>query len=339
MNPKFFFIVPEGVNSPGGGLKFLQALQRELARRGCLARVPHEATVFLFNSHHAYSKVLRIRCMFPNIPMVHRIDGPIVDYNTSSDQRHYITFALAQSIADGLIFQSQWSRMRNVAYGLAIPGCFDVINNAPPPEHFYPGSFPSQDCQSRVKIACTSWSSNVNKGFSSLKWMDENLDFSRFQVNFYGNCPVTLRNIHVHAPLPQSEIGNVLRKHHVFFFPSRIECCSNALLEALHCGLPTLAYNGSSNPELVGRGGELFDVDSHIPQKLEQLASNLSMYRSAICCQSFSSVVDHYVSFLTSVTIGRHVSSLNRSRSCLGVAASIVRAKLCHKFSQRCRAF
>jgi glycosyltransferase involved in cell wall biosynthesis len=59
----------------------------------------------------------------------------------------------------------------------------------------------------------------------------------------------------VHFPGPVEEVFSILKASDLFFLPSRSEGLSNALLEAMACGLPCVATAVGGNPELV-RDGE-----------------------------------------------------------------------------------
>src|SRR3990170_2107588 len=91
------------------------------------------------------------------------------------------------------------------------------------------------------------------------------LDFNKYEMVFIGNSPVSFKNIRQMPPLAPHELADELKKSDILIFASEKEACSNLLLEALHCGVPCIAFNGSSNPEVVGRGGELFISPGEIP--------------------------------------------------------------------------
>ncbi|EPR37171.1 glycosyl transferase group 1 [Desulfovibrio sp. X2] len=294
-----YFIVPDLRATGGGGAKFLQVLHDEFARRGLLASEPGAADVFLCNSHHAVAELARLRREFPRTPCAHRIDGPIRAYNVRHDPRHTIANLVNKYYADATIFQSLWSRASNARHGLRTGPLTAVIHNAPDPALFHParGLIPAAE-DGKMRIVSTAWSVNPQKGLSSLVWMDEHLDFARYEVTLIGNARHEFRNIRRLPLLGHSELGEELRRHHVFFFPSRVECCSNALLEGLHSGLPVLAFAGSSNPELVGEGGRMFTRDEEIPELLGDLAARLAEYRARIAVAPLAEIADAYARFL-----------------------------------------
>jgi glycosyltransferase involved in cell wall biosynthesis len=61
---------------------------------------------------------------------------------------------------------------------------------------------------------------------------------------------------------PVENIASFLKTGNVFFLPSRSEGFSNALIEAMACGLPCVATRVGGNPEAIEEGHSGFVVDS-----------------------------------------------------------------------------
>ncbi|MCS6297379.1 MAG: glycosyltransferase family 4 protein [Nitrospira sp.] len=67
----------------------------------------------------------------------------------------------------------------------------------------------------------------------------------------------------IEADVPHERLADWYRAMNVFVMPSRYENYSNAVLEALACGVPFLGSNAGGNPGLVeSHGGCLFEVGS-----------------------------------------------------------------------------
>ena len=62
------------------------------------------------------------------------------------------------------------------------------------------------------------------------------------------------------GPVDSDGVARLLREHDVYLAASRDDPCSNALLEALACGLPAAYLDSGGHPELVGAGGLPFAV-------------------------------------------------------------------------------
>jgi len=118
---------------------------------------------------------------------------------------------------------------------------------------------------------------------------------------FVGNSPIQFKNIERLPPLDSNQLAARFKQSDIFVFASPMEACSNLLLEAMHCGLPVVAPNSSSNPEIVKKGGELFDKPSEIPQLLEKIAKNYSSYLNSIKVQSIEDVGKVYYDFTQKV--------------------------------------
>jgi glycosyltransferase involved in cell wall biosynthesis len=172
-----------------------------------------------------------------------------------------------------------------------------VIPNTVDPEIFYPpASRGSRD--GRLRVIATSWSDNPRKGGDILAWLDENLDFSEFEVTFAGNTSARFKRIRVVGPLASEPLADLLREHDVYIAPSRDDPCSNALLEALACGLPAAFLRSGGHPELVGEGGVGFDAAEELPGVLEQLREQLEERRAAIRVPALSDVASRYLEVL-----------------------------------------
>ncbi|MBA3400404.1 MAG: glycosyltransferase, partial [Actinobacteria bacterium] len=86
--------------------------------------------------------------------------------------------------------------------------------------------------------------------------------------------------------------------HDVYVAASRDDPCSNALLEALACGLPAAYIESGGHPELVGEGGLPFLADEELPEVLDRLVQEIDMRRKAIFVPAISDVADRYLEVL-----------------------------------------
>jgi glycosyltransferase involved in cell wall biosynthesis len=150
-------------------------------------------------------------------------------------------------------------------------------------------------------LIATSWSPNWKKGFDVYQWLDDNLDFNKYEMLFVGKSPVQFKNIRIIPPLSSEDIAEKLKESDIFIFASPIEACSNSLLEALHCGLPAVGPDQSSTPELIGKGGETFSKPAEVPHLLEKITKNYRKYQTSICNPSMEDVGKRYYDFMTRV--------------------------------------
>ncbi|MCB0080983.1 MAG: hypothetical protein KDE47_08645, partial [Caldilineaceae bacterium] len=77
--------------------------------------------------------------------------------------------------------------------------------------------------------------------------------------------------------------------------------CSNALIEALACGLPALYFDDGGHPELVDQGGLPFRNCEEIPHQLDQLVENYEIFQSLITVATMRDVAQTYLTLLRNV--------------------------------------
>ena len=92
-----------------------------------------------------------------------------------------------------------------------------------------------------------------------------------------------------------------LKTHDIFITASKSDPCSNSLIEALHCGLPCIVYNDGGHPEIVSKGGEVFDNADEIPLLLEKIISRYSYYQDNIVLPKIEKVAQSYINFIETV--------------------------------------
>ena len=109
----------------------------------------------------------------------------------------------------------------------------------------------------------------------------------------------------------------------IFVFPSLNEGFGRPLGEALHCGLPIVACNASTSPEILGKSGVLVDptiegmVNGVKPliedETLRKKFSNLSLERAKIIklLNTDNPVKDSPVHFKGAITPGRAIELVN----------------------------
>jgi glycosyltransferase involved in cell wall biosynthesis len=283
----------------GGGHQFLRALTRELERRGLVlehGRVSGETPACLFNSFNFDFARLR-RFAGRGARMVHRVDGPIGAYRGFDDGTDARLVRLNAELADATVLQSRFSLEKHRELGLELREPV-VIPNTVDPAIFHPPVTREPLARRRVRLVATSWSDNPRKGGETLAWLDRNLDHDRYELTFAGRTEASYDRIRVLAPLASPDLADLLRTQDVYVAPSRDDPCSNALLEALACGLPAAYLASGGHPELVGGGGLAFDADEELPDLLDRLVVEIEARRAAISIPSLADVADRYLAVL-----------------------------------------
>lgn len=282
----------------GGGNQFLKALKNQFEQKGVYTNIPGKADFFLFNSYQYINEVIQLKRKYPKKLFIHRIDGPIRLYSKMSDKRDFITNSCNKYLADATIFQSEWSRLENYRLGLKKNKFEIIIGNAPDSNIFNNKNKEAFAPSKKVKLIATSWSSNFIKGFAVYKWLDNNLDFNKYEMTFCGNSPVYFKNIRQIPPLPSYELAILLKQHDIFITASQKDPCSNSLIEALHCGLPAIALNDGGHPEIIGKSGKLFRDTSEIPQLIDELENKYNDYQNLIEVKKIDEIADNYIDFI-----------------------------------------
>ena len=283
----------------GGGNQFLRAMRKHFAGEGVYEETPAAADVILFNSCQQSVDVLQLKKRFPSKVFVHRVDGPMRLYNDMSDRRDLVVNAANAAIADGTIFQSDYSRNANYDMGLRKSAHEVVILNAPDPTIFRPVQ--RRLPEGPVQLIATSWSDNMNKGFADYQWLDEHLDFSAYRMRFVGRSPIQFRNIECLPPQPSEKIAALLSEAHIYVTGSRKDPCSNSLIEAAHSGLPVIALKDGGHPELAQGCGLLYENVEEVPDLLVQVQARYEELAGQHRLPDFVDVGARYLSFLQQV--------------------------------------
>jgi len=283
----------------GGGHQFLRALVAELERRGLvveLNRISRDTPVCLFNSFNFDFRRLR-RFARADCRMVHRVDGPIGVYRGFDDGIDGQIQRLNHELADATIAQSVFSLESHRELGIELADPV-VIPNAADPVIFHPPDGHEPLAGRKLRLVASSWSDNPNKGADVFLWLGEHLDTERFELTFIGRPAQQFERIATVGPLASGPLADELRRHDAYVAASRNDPCSNALIEALACGLPALYRASGGHPELVGDAGVPFTDPAELGDALDRLASQLDERRAAIRVTPLAEVADRYLEVL-----------------------------------------
>lgn len=303
----------------GGGNQFLKALRKILIKKGYYENNPNKADCILFNSHHNIEKVLQLKLDNQNKIFVHRIDGPLYLIRNNELNIDNKIYKLNNLIADGTILQSKWSQRKNHSVGLKRNIFETVIMNASDRATFFPkkNTPPKVRENNKWKLVAVSWSKNFNKGFDLYHYLDENLDFNKYSMIFVGNSPISFKNIKYIKPVESYELANLLRESDIYINGSKNDPCSNSLIEALTCGLPAVALNDGGHPEILKKGGEVFNTFEECLIKIQLVKDNYEKYRNNISIPSIEEIFELYINFIKEIY--KHYLSKNYRIKKLGI--------------------
>ena len=284
----------------GGGNQFMLALRHALHKRGITVvenQLRPDVDVYLLNSVHFDVERFLEFAQRHRLRAVHRIDGPIHLIRGFDRDKDELCFELNKRFAAATVLQSTWTyqRIAEMSYQPVKPV---IIRNAVDPSVFHPHGRVPFDPSRKIRLIATSWSNNVRKGGPIYKWLEAQLDWDRFEFTFVGNGGVPFNRIKSIPAVPSEELAEILREHDIYITASQNDPCSNAVLEALACGLPVVYRNDGGHPELVGYGGLPFVDQEEILPQLERIAANYDMFQRLISVPTMDEVAETYLTLL-----------------------------------------
>ncbi len=293
---KFHILFPFKAAPWGGGNQALHALRQALSNKGYYSDTMAEADVFVFNSHHNLPTVWRTARQYPRAIFLHRVDGPVTLIRQRDDGTDRLIFQANLALANGTIFQSEWSRQQNrqrFPFGNK-PSC--VALNAPDTSIFRRRAYRQIPENAKTKLIAASWSANWRKGFQDYQWLDKNLNFSQISFTFVGNAPIRFSHIDMLPPQDSHKLAKILAESDIFLTGSEKDPCSNALIEAMAVGLPAIARRDGGHPEIVGKGGMLYDDVDETPALISRLRNDYGRYQANLPLRHIDDVVAAYLS-------------------------------------------
>ena len=166
--------------------------------------------------------------------------------------------------ADVITAVSKFTAELVVSY-LGVSKNIEIINNGVDTDSFHPRG----TCENRDIVIFFSGNPTKRKGAEYLVSLAESLPQGvtvQYTEGFRKRYSIqTTKKLVAIPAVPRSSMPDLYRSADIFLFPSFREGMSLALLEAMASGLPVVAANTSSIPELVahGRGGYLFEYGNH----------------------------------------------------------------------------
>ncbi len=302
----------------GGSNQFLKALKNYFIHQNVYSEQIEQADVIILNSHlfgqgkTLFDIIWKNRRLFQQKTILHRVDGPVSLYqaNNRFSVDKYV-FKINRLVADGTIFQSAWSQKKCKEVGIP-QKVFELVTfNAPDPSIFFSSNIELPKSGDKFKIIATSWSTNPNKGFDIYEFLDNHLDFDKYEMTFVGRSPIAFKNIRLTDPLPSPQVAEQLRDHHLFISASFLEACSNSLLEAVHCGCVPVARDTSSHPEMIEKSGVLFQDSSDILDAIDTAAEQYSVLKANLKLPTLEEIGTRYYEFCQTV----HEECPNKEKS------------------------
>jgi glycosyltransferase involved in cell wall biosynthesis len=283
----------------GGANQTLRALLGEVARRGVgveYGAASASTKAVLFNSFNFDPRRLEWFATRrpPGCRMVHRVGAVTSLYRGFDDGTDARVAELNRRWADATIAISQATidMYRQIGIDLVGPR---VVHNPVDPSIFHPDGRVPFDTNRKIRLISSSWSDNPNKGGPVYRWLEDHLDWNRYEFTFVGRAGVTFERIRHVPPVPSTELADLLRQHDVFITATKHDAYSNALVEALSCGLPAIYLDSGGSSEAVKGAGFAFREQEEIPALLDRLVDEYEERQAAIALPTFAAIVDDYL--------------------------------------------
>ncbi|MEZ4753484.1 MAG: glycosyltransferase [Bdellovibrionota bacterium] len=297
----FFILYPFTDKPYGGANQFLKCLRTSLENRKEYTKRIEDAEILIVNANpesftrELFKRLYDLKSNNPELVIILRVDGVISRYRPQDVGFDRLLVSFSKYIADGIVFQSEWGKKQLKNWGFSDNQFEATIVNAADPNVFFPCDTPR--VEGKIRIISSSWSSNYRKGFSIYKYLDENLDFTRYEMSFVGNSPIEFKNIRSLPPTDSVKLSELLRQHDIFISATENDTCSNSLIEALSCGLAVLALDSGGNPELVGEGGVLYRDTDEILDRIDRLSDRLASFKNSVKAPSIEQASEDYSKF------------------------------------------
>ncbi len=286
----------------GGGNQFMLALEKVLATED--VNIVHNQLNTGIDAYLLNSVQFDIDSFLDfqrnhRLAVIHRIDGPIhlIRGRDRDKEEDELCFRLNATFAAATVLQSHWSyqRLREMGFNPVNPV---VIHNGVNSQIFHSNGKIPFARERKIRLVSSSWSDNPRKGGPVYKWIEEHLDWDRFEYTFVGRSSEEFRRIKQIDPVPSEQLADLLRQHDIYITASQNDPCSNALIEALACGLPALYFNDGGHPELVGQGGLPFTQQEEILGQLDKLVEEYETFSALIAVPEMAQVAHKYLTLL-----------------------------------------
>tara|TARA_B100000575_G_scaffold293232_1_gene303954 strand:+ start:650 stop:1699 length:1050 start_codon:yes stop_codon:yes gene_type:complete len=188
----------------------------------------------------------------------------------------------SNSVADVTIFVSRWLENLYIEDGISKKNLHTIMAGANK-TFFNPKNFNSWNEKDKLKIVTHHWGTNKNKGYEVYKYIDQLISVEPWkdiiEFTYIGNLPKNYKfdNSNVVEPLYGVELGNELKKNHLYITGSLFEPSGNHHIEAAQCGLPILYIQSGGTSEYCESFGIPYQIEN-LEEKIKLFMKNSSQY-------------------------------------------------------------
>jgi glycosyltransferase involved in cell wall biosynthesis len=285
----------------GGGNQTLRAVISEFERRGLrvgVNTVSPSTRAILFNSFNFdLARLELLARRLDGARMVHRVGAVTSLYRGFDDGTDARVAETNARLADATLAISHATieMYRRIGIELVDP---HVVYNGCDSRIFNPDGRTPFGRDRKTRLISASWSDNPRKGGPTYEWLEDHLDWDRYEFTFVGNTQASFRRVRHIPPVPSQELAALLRSHDIFVTATEHDAYSNALVEALSCGLPAVYLDSGGSSEAVKDAGFGFRDREELPGLLERLVDEYEARQAQIDLPSVDQIADQYLAVL-----------------------------------------
>lgn len=281
----------------GGANQFMIALKGALEKMGVRVitnRISSAVDVYVCNAVWFEVDKFEKLASRSRLKMIHRLDGPIDEYRGADAGMDKKVYDLNRRFASATVYQSGWcfAKMREIGYEAINPV---IIRNASDATIFHSEGRAKFSRERKTRIISSAWSDNPRKGGPFIKSLEGLLDKKRYEYTFVGRHKEDFAYIKDIPALPSADLAEQLRQHDIYLMASECESCSNALLEAMACGLPVLYRDDGGNGELTQFAGLPFKNRDEALSNLDRLVENYEAFQGLIHVDTMDDIARQYL--------------------------------------------
>jgi hypothetical protein len=198
--------------------------------------------------------IRRFKARHPSAKCVHRINQTDLTRGTNNIDQ---LFKDANEVADVTVFISTWLRDYFAAKWFRLDRPHEVIHNGADPAVFYKSPV-EWNRRAPCRVITHHWSDNWNKGFAAYREVDRLIaegGLAGFELTVIGRWPgeIVWRSATTHPAIPPRELGDHLRRHHLYLTAAVAEPGGMHHIEGAQCGLPLVYHEDGGGVVELGR--------------------------------------------------------------------------------------
>jgi len=229
-----------------------------------------------------YDDLIKLKKIKPSIKCIQRIND--TDEHRKSN---YVNknFSTVNKIADYSVFVSDWVLNYHSNLWFDKNKKHKVINNQVDQNIFFPPKNNSNGQITTYRIVTHHFSTNINKGFSSYKILDEYIyekKLENTELHIVGNVPddIIWKSANLHGLMKGEKLANFLRSCHIYISGSQYEASAMHWKEGVACGLPLLySVSGGEIADNGNKYGLAFDGKNDMLNSIEIIKNNYRNYQ------------------------------------------------------------